>query len=387
MSAGGEATPAGITKLAMPKWGLSMRQGKVTDWLVEVGETVDPGDELFEVETEKIDGAVESPAAGVLRRRVAEVGAVVPVGGLVGVLADPSVADAEVDAFVAEFQASFVPEDAEAEAETPTRTTEVGGRRLRYLELGPADAAGDPVVLLHGFGGDLNNWLFTTGKLAERRRVYAPDLPGHGESAKDVGAGDLAAFVAVLGGFLDAVGAGRAHLVGHSLGGAVALAYALDQPDRVASLTLIAGAGLGPEINADYVDGFVAAERRRELKGVLELLFADPGLVNRQLVDDVLRYKRLDGVDQALRTVAGAMFPSGRQAAVLTDRLDRLAVPLLVVWGEQDRVLPAAHAGALAGRGRVEIVAGAGHSPHMEAANEVNRLVGGFLDELEVEPR
>jgi pyruvate dehydrogenase E2 component (dihydrolipoyllysine-residue acetyltransferase) len=77
----------GVVKLGMPKWGLSMREGKVTDWLVAEGEEVAEGTELFEVETEKIDGAVESPAAGVLRRRVAEVGAVVPVGGLVGVRA------------------------------------------------------------------------------------------------------------------------------------------------------------------------------------------------------------------------------------------------------------------------------------------------------------
>ena len=63
MSAGGEAAaPAGVTRLGMPKWGLSMREGKVTDWLVEVGEEVAEGEELFEVETEKIDGAVESPA-------------------------------------------------------------------------------------------------------------------------------------------------------------------------------------------------------------------------------------------------------------------------------------------------------------------------------------
>jgi pyruvate dehydrogenase E2 component (dihydrolipoamide acetyltransferase) len=187
----------------------------------------------------------------------------------------------------------------------------------------------------------------------------------------------------VLGGFLDAVGAGRAHLAGHSMGGAVALAYALEHPDRVASLTLVASAGLGEDINADYIDGFVAAERRRELKGVLELLFADQGLVSRKLVDDVLRYKRLDGVEAALRTVAAAMYPSGHQTAVLAGELDRLSVPVLAVWGEQDRVLPAAHAQALTGRGRVEVLAGTGHSPHMEAANEVNRLVGGFLDELE----
>jgi pyruvate dehydrogenase E2 component (dihydrolipoamide acetyltransferase) len=380
-------TPAGVTRLGMPKWGLSMREGKVTDWLVAEGDEVSEGTELFEVETEKIDGAVESPAAGVLRRRVAEVGAVVPVGGLVGVLADPSVPDADVDAFVAAFQASFVPEEEGGEAEAPTRTVEVGGRRLRYLEQAPGEPAGDPVVLLHGFGGDLNNWLFNTDKLAERRRVLALDLPGHGESAKDVGAGDVAGFAEVLGGFLDAVDAGRAHLVGHSMGGAVALAYALEQPDRVASLTLVAPAGLGDDINADYIDGFVAAERRRELKGVLELLFADQGLVSRKLVDDVLRYKRLDGVQEALGTVAGAMYPSGRQTTVLAGELDRLRAPVLVVWGGQDAVLPAAHAQALAGRGRVEVLDGAGHSPHMEAANDVNRLVGGFLDEQEGEPR
>ena len=243
------------------------------------------------------------------------------------------------------------------------------------------------MVLLHGFGGDLNNWLFNTDKLAERRRVLALDLPGHGESSKDVGAGDLAGFAEVLGGFLDAVGVDRAHLVGHSMGGAVALAYALERPERVASLTLVAGAGLGEEINPDYIDGFVAAERRRELKGVLELLFADQGLISRQLVDDVLRYKRLDGVEEALRQIAAAMYPSGRQAALLTGQLDRLRAPALVVWGGQDRILPAAHAQALAGRARVEVLPGAGHSPHMEAANEVNRLVGGFLDELEGEPR
>jgi pyruvate dehydrogenase E2 component (dihydrolipoamide acetyltransferase) len=378
----GEAPP-GVTRLGMPKWGLSMREGKVTDWLVDEGEEVAEGEELFEVETEKIDGAVESPATGVLRRRVAQVGAVVPVGGLVGVLADPSVPDADVDAFVAAFQASFVPEEAEGEAEAPTRTVEVGGRRLRYLERAPEAAADDPVVLLHGFGGDLNNWLFNTDRLAERRRVYALDLPGHGESSKDVGAGDLEAFAEALGGFLDAVGAARAHLVGHSMGGAVALAYALAHPDRVASLTLVAPAGLGEDINPDYIDGFVAAERRRELKGVLELLFADQGLVSRKLVDDVLRYKRLDGVEAALRQVAGAMYPSGRQTVVLTGELDRLQAPALVVWGGQDRILPTAHAEALADRARVEVLPGAGHSPHMEAANEVNRLVGGFLDELE----
>jgi len=198
-----------------------------------------------------------------------------------------------------------------------------------------------------------------------------------------VGAGDLAMFAGTLGGFLDSVEADRAHLVGHSMGGAVALRYALDHPDRVASLTLADPAGLGEEINSEYIDGFVAAARRRELKQVLQLLFADPGLVSRQMVDEVLRYKRLDGVDGALRAMSGAMFPGGRQTSVLAGELDRLSTPLLAVWGAEDQVLPVAQADALRERGRVEVLQGVGHSPHMEAANEFNRLLGGFLDEAD----
>jgi pyruvate dehydrogenase E2 component (dihydrolipoamide acetyltransferase) len=131
----------------------------------------------------------------------------------------------------------------------------------------------------------------------------------------------------------------------------------------------------------------VAAERRRELKGVLELLFADSSHVSRTLVDDVLRYKRLDGVDAALRQVSAAMYPSGRQTTVLVVDLDRLTVPVLAVWGSQDQVLSATQAEPLRAHARVEVLPDTGHSPHMEAANEVNRLLGGFLDDLEEQPR
>jgi pyruvate dehydrogenase E2 component (dihydrolipoyllysine-residue acetyltransferase) len=357
-----------------------MTEGRIVEWLVAEGATVDAGQEVAEVETEKINGAVEAPAGGVLRRRVADEGSVVPVGGLVGVIGPAEVPDAEVDAFVAEFQASFVPEEAATDAGPPTETVEVDGRRLRFLRRGEG---GQTVVFLHGFGGDLNNWLFNSEKLAEGRQVLALDLPGHGESSKDVGAGDLDTFVEVVRGFLDTVGVDRAHLVGHSKGGAIALGLALAAPERVASLTLVAPAGLGEDINAAYIDGFVEASRRRELKGVLELLFADPSLVTRQLVDDVLRYKRLDGVDAALRTVASTWFPDGRQTHVLAERLPELGVAVLAIWGADDQVIPASHAEALRDHARVEVLDGQGHSPHMEGANQFNRLLGDFLDSQE----
>jgi len=364
-----------IEKLQMPKWGMSMTEGRLIEWLVPEGAVLAVGDEVAEVETEKINGVIEAPATGVLRRRVASPGDTVPVGGLVGVLADASVSDAEVDAFIERFRATFVPEEEEVVGPEP-EVIDLSGKRIRYLQHGDGD---DVVVLVHGFGGDLEGWLFNQGALATGRTVYALDLPGHGGSVKDVGAGDLEVFAAAIAEFLDARGHRRAHLVGHSLGGAVSIVFALARPERAVSLTLIASAGLGPEINGDYIEGFVRATGRRELKPVLELLFADPSLVTRQLVDNVLRNKRVDGADDALRTIAAKAFPVGNQAAVLAPQLVDLNVPLLVIWGSEDRIIPVRHADAVAATARVEVIPDTGHSPHMEAAGVVNRLIDEFL--------
>ena len=101
------------------------------------------------------------------------------------------------------------------------------------------------VVLVHGFGGDLDNWLFNIDSLARKTRVYALDLPGHGRSTKALGEPSLAKLSQALTGFMDSVGIDSAHLVGHSKGGAVALRTALDAAERVKSLILISSAGLG----------------------------------------------------------------------------------------------------------------------------------------------
>jgi pyruvate dehydrogenase E2 component (dihydrolipoamide acetyltransferase) len=364
-----------IQKLGMPKWGLSMTEGRLVEWLIDEGSEVAVGDEVAEVETDKLNGAVESPVAGVLRRHVAAPGEVIPVGGLLGVVADAATTDADVDAFVAEFQASFVPGESDEDAGPEPETVEVAAGTLRYLRQGEG---GDAVLLLHGFGGDLNNWLFAAPALAEGHTVYALELPGHGGSSKDVGPGDLDSLVDAVGQFLDAVGVERVHLVGHSLGGLVAASTALRDPGRALSLTLVSSAGLGEEINGDYLDGFISAGSRRELKPALELLFADSGQVTRQLVDDVLRYKRIDGVDAALRSIAEHVFGDGRQHVLLGDRLGELDVPLLVLWGEQDRIIPAEHATHAPDQAEVHVLE-CGHSPHMEAAGDVNRVMERFL--------
>jgi pyruvate dehydrogenase E2 component (dihydrolipoamide acetyltransferase) len=308
---------------------------------------------------------VESPAAGVLRRRVAAEGDVIAVGGLLGVIADASVAEAEIDAFVAEFEASFVPGESEEDAGPAPEVVD----GIRFLKFG---SGGEPLVLLHGFGGDLNNWLFNAEPLSGEREVIALDFPGHGGSVKE--ARDL---VASLRAFLDGQGIERAHLVGHSMGGLVAGEFAAAEPERVLSLALIAPAGLGSDISMDYIDGFVEAASRKQLKPVLQQLFADSDLVTRSMVDDVLKYKRLDGVQEALSALRDQLFAGGVQSRSL--ELSSFSGPVLVIWGEADAIIPASHIEGAPSGAETKVLSDVGHSPHMEAAGEVNRLLEGFV--------
>jgi pyruvate dehydrogenase E2 component (dihydrolipoamide acetyltransferase) len=359
-----------IVPVTMPKWGLSMRLGKITAWVVGEGDDVKAGDDLADIETEKITGTLEAADAGTVRRIVARVGEDVPVSGTIALIAPAEVSDDDLDAAVSAARAVIdagVPDD--AAAEPVLQTADVGGRKISYAGAGQD---GDVVLLIHGYGGDRNSWLFVQEPLAARHRVYALDLPGHGTSAKDVGDGSVGILADAVAGVLDALGAERAHLVGHSMGGAVALAVAAGDLRRIASLTLIAPSGFGPEINAGYLRGFADAQTRRELKPLVSQLFADETLVTRQLVDDLLGYKRLDGVDQALQTLLATLLDGDEQRTDSAAAIAAIggAVPITVIWGAEDRVIPAAQAEAVAGAVR-HLLDEAGHMPHMERPAQV----------------
>jgi len=358
-----------IIPILMPKWGLSMREGTLAAWHVEEGTQISAGDEIMDVETDKIANVVEAADAGLLRRRIGQAGDVYPVRALLGVMAPETVSDAEIDSYVEAFEVPVVEDDEDTGPAHEFVDLPIG--KIRYTE---RPGEGTPIVLVHGFGGDLDNWLFNIDALAENAPVYALDLPGHGQSVKSIDAPSVGTMVDAVVQLMDHLKIDKAHLVGHSMGGLVSGQTALDHPGRVSALTLICSAGLGSEINMDYINGFVSAGNRKELKPKLMHLFADQGLVSRSMVDDLLKYKRLDGVQAFLEGLNAGIFANGSQTAVIAGALSALDVPRQIIWGEQDAIIPQSHSNAVDGA-KVTVVSGAGHMVQMEDASRVNELI------------
>ncbi len=361
---------ASIVAVTVPRWGMTMSEGTICDWMVSEGDLVSKGQELIEIETTKITNVVEAPVAGTLRRIVLTKGITAPVGALAGVIAEPSTADADIDAFVESYADKMGDGTAEGEIEVLPKQVEIAGHRLNFLDAGePTD---DVFVLLHGFGGDLTTWLFNQPALAAERRTIAIDLPAHGGSDPFVSDLLFEEIVDVLDRLIGELDLKAIHLVGHSFGGGVAAELAARHPSTTRSLALLAPIGLGPDIDQAFLDDFVAAERRRPLQQILERLFDDPSKITSDMVEGVLRSKRLEGVSPALAAIARTIGQEGRQLRSIGELVSGMSCPVLAVWGETDGIVPPPLVGSLPSNVRLILAPGVGHMPQMEAAAAVN---------------
>ncbi|MBD3765698.1 MAG: alpha/beta fold hydrolase, partial [Rhodobacterales bacterium] len=216
---------------------------------------------------------------------------------------------------------------------------------------------GDSVVLLHGLFDSARGWRDLPQRLAQRGlSVHAPDLPGHGAAP------DMADTVpALVEGLLPGLPPGPLTLVGHSLGAVLAVRLAQRLGARVARLVLIAPAGIGARIDADFLDGMLAAETPAALARALARLDAGP-LSDTLLAEELAR---LTARRPALAGLARALAHQGMQQIDITADLDRLACPVRVIWGTADRILDWRDVAHLPSRVAIHLVRGAGHLPHL----------------------
>jgi pimeloyl-ACP methyl ester carboxylesterase len=231
---------------------------------------------------------------------------------------------------------------------------------------------GTPLILIHGFGGDLNAWRLFLATAQLGSPVLGIDLPGHGGSA----ARRISSFdetVADVAWTLEAEGLGAVHLAGHSLGGAVAAALTLHDGIEARSLFLVAPAGLGPDTNGAFISGFPRARTKAGLTPWIAQLVSDPAALGPSFIDASLRQRA--GFADTLEEVASTLFPDGTQAFSVRPVFDHLAIPVKIIFGEEDRIIPAQHAFGLPGHVAIHVFSGVGHMPHFEARDAVARLL------------
>ena len=361
-----------IEPIKMPKWGLAMEEGKIVEWWAKEGDQVKEGDDLVDIETSKITNVCEAHQDGTLRKIVASLEETLPGGALIAVMAESDVSDDEIEAFIEDFQASFDPGEAAGEASGPEiRTVDVYGRTLRVGVMGE-DLSGTPIVLLHGFGGDLNNWMLVQPALAEERPVYAIELPGHGQSAKDVGDGKLGTIATGIVAAIDALGLDSFSLAGHSLGGAIAAEVAARAGDRVKGLGLVCPAAMpGGSINEDYLDAFVSARRSKDLREPAKNLFADVSFVTRDMLEDLIKAKRLDGAQNALTLIKDNLKGADPDYAALGGRLSDIAAPITLIASKTDQIVGAPDPAAFPAGTKDIWIEDVGHMPHLEKSADV----------------
>ena len=161
----------------------------------------------------------------------------------------------------------------------------------------------------------------------------------------------------------------------------MALAFAGSHPQRIERLILVDSAGLGAEINRTVIDLMRSEPTHENLRSELTLFFAQPGMVQQALLEQLYQQRIQPGAHAALVATANAAFSDGQQQIDLRDIMGRLTIPVLVAWGDADAVIPVAHAqeAKRAPQSRLEVFADSGHCPHIERADAFNQLVRSFL--------
>ncbi|UNK40679.1 alpha/beta fold hydrolase (plasmid) [Shinella sp. H4-D48] len=400
----------------------------IVEWRVGVGDTVAEGDVLLTIETAKAAVDIEAPSAGVVSAIFAEADSEVPAAAVLCLIGKDS-SDVGYDGDDAPVKGSSLSSApapammvAERAAEAPraaalsariiaspaarraasaagvdlraVRASSPSGRiKLRDVsgasqsvpafaapvsaglpadENGPLEVhrsgakGGTPVFMIHGFASDSLSWYPLDRQLAKDHPVYRLDLPNHGTSPKRQ-IGSFANLVREVRDAFDTLGLDGAHVIGHSLGGALALALADTRPRKLASLTLFAPGGLGPKVNGDFISGIARASRPDSLAAWLKVMVHDQKLIDPAFANAAFA-ARADGNLRAAQSHMGeTLFADGTQSFDLVAALHRLECPTRIIWGRKDRVLDWHDALQAPGHVGLHFLPDVGHVPQLEA--------------------
>jgi pimeloyl-ACP methyl ester carboxylesterase len=269
---------------------------------------------------------------------------------------------------------------------------ELHGDRIAYRDVG----SGEALLLIHGMAGSSETWRGVIPQLSKKYRVVAPDLLGHGQSAKPRGDYSLGAFAVWLRDLLDELGISRATIVGQSLGGGVAMQFVYQHPDYCQRLILISSGGLGPDVGwtlrllsapgAELILPVIAPKPVLTAGNKLRSWFASAGISSPGGGEVWRAYASFSDAEtrQAfLRTLRSVVDYRGQAVSALNRLHMAGELPTMTIWGDQDRIIPVDHAyAAQAARpeSRLEVLEGVGHFPHVERPSEVVDLIDDFIN-------
>lgn len=274
----------------------------------------------------------------------------------------------------------------------PLRHVTIHGHQVGFRRGG----SGEPVLLIHGLAGSSRTWDDVIPRLAEEHDVIAPDLLGHGESAKPLGDYSLGAFASGLRDFLSVLGVPSVTIIGHSFGGGVAMQLAYQHPHLVDRLVLVGSGGLGREVSwllrlltlpgAEYLMPIGFPKPLVDRATDVGRHLGRRNIRSPKLAEMWRAYASLAGAQNRsafVRTMRGVIEPTG-QMVNARDRLYLAAhIPTLIVWGDRDGIIPVSHAHAaheLIPTSRLEILHDVGHFPHVEAPDQFCDVLLDFME-------
>jgi pimeloyl-ACP methyl ester carboxylesterase len=262
--------------------------------------------------------------------------------------------------------------------------------------------SGPLVVLLHGIAGSSATWEPVIPRLAGQARVIAPDLLGHGESAKPPGDYSLGAYANLIRDLLEALGEDRATIVGHSLGGGIAMQFAYQYPERTERLVLVSSGGLGREVHpilraavlpgAEIVLPWLSVAATRSIGTAVKTLGRIGFHESADLAEAWRGFFSLEEPNARrafLHTVRGVVDPGGQRVNAADKLYLAAGVPTLIVWGDRDSLIPVTHAHkaheAIAGS-RLEIFPGSGHYPYLDDPERFAAILLDFIRTTSPQP-